>query len=96
MQRQNLQEVQHEKESIHMKKENPFMGQTVAVTGKLEHFTRNEIHDRIRSLGGTPRNNISRDTDYLVCGVRAGSKLAKAESFGTKIITEKEFLDMTA
>lgn len=79
-----------------MKKENPFMCQTVAVTGKLEHFTRNEIHDRIRSLGGTPRHNVSRNTDYLICGKKAGSKLSKAKSFGTKIITEKEFLDMTA
>ena len=96
MQKQNLQEVQHKKEGIHMRKENPFTGQNVAVTGKLDHFTRNEIHDVIRSLGGTPRSSVSRNTDYLICGVRAGSKLAKAESFGTKIITEKEFLDMTA
>ncbi|MCI8890184.1 MAG: hypothetical protein HFH34_02310 [Eubacterium sp.] len=79
-----------------MKNINPFMGQTIAVTGKLEHFTRNQIYDRIRGLGGTPRSSVSRNTDYLICGIRTGSKLSKAKSFGTKIITEREFLDMTA
>ena len=79
-----------------MKKKNPFMGHTVAVTGKLVHFTRNEIHSRILALGGIPRSSVSSKTDYLICGTRAGSKLLKAQSLGTKIITEKEFLDMTA
>lgn len=79
-----------------MNRKNPFMGHTVAVTGKLEHFTRNEIYRRILELGGIPRNNVSSHTDYLVCGARAGSKLLKARSFGTKVITEKEFTDMSA
>lgn len=79
-----------------MKKKNPFMGHTVVVTGKLEHFTRNEVYNRILELGGIPRNSVSRHTDYLICGARAGSKLLKARSLGTKVITEKEFIDMSA
>lgn len=79
-----------------LKKENPFMGRAVAVTGKLEHFTRDEINDRILELGGVPRCSVSRNTDYLVCGARCGNKLSKAYAFGTKIISEKEFVDMSA
>lgn len=79
-----------------MKKENLFKGHTIAVTGKLEHFTRDEINRRILELGGIPRCSVSRNTDYLICGAKSGSKLSKAYAFGTKILSEKEFLDMTA
>lgn len=79
-----------------VEKGNPFLGRTIAVTGKLEHFTRDEINCRILELGGIPRCSVSRNTDYLICGTKSGSKLSKAHAFGTKIISEKEFLDITA
>lgn len=79
-----------------MEKENPLKGHTVAVTGKLEHFTRNEVMKKIASLGGAPRSGVSRNTDYLICGAGSGSKLEKAQSFGVRVITEQEFLHMIA
>ena len=77
-----------------MKKPGSLKGKTIVITGKLEHFTRNQAHDRIRELGGIPKNSISQNTDYLICGTKAGSKLAKAEQLGVKILTEQEFLEM--
>ena len=38
----------------------------------------------------------TKKTDYLICGEKAGSKLAKAEQLGVKILTEQEFLEMIA
>ncbi len=75
-----------------MRKTGSLEGKTVVVTGKLNYFTRNQAHDRIRELGGIPKNSISQNTDCLICGTKAGNKLAKAQSFGVKIISEKEFL----
>lgn len=76
-------------------KENPFMGRTVVATGKLEHFTRDEINTKILSLGGKPGNSVSKKTDYLICGEKAGSKLTKAQSLGIPVLSETEFLEMT-
>lgn len=60
------------------------------------NFTRDGINTKIWELGGKPGSSVSRNTDYLICGERAGSKLAKARSLGVKIISEAEFLDMIA
>ena len=75
-------------------KENPFMGCTVVTTGKLAHFTRDGINTKILELGGKPGSSVTKKTDYLICGEKAGSKLAKAEQLGVKILTEQEFLEM--
>ena len=75
-------------------KGNPFSGRIIAVTGKLEHFTRNSINDKIESLGAKAGDTVSKNTDYLICGEKAGSKLGKAQSLGVKILTEAQFLSM--
>lgn len=70
-------------------------GKNFVVTGTLESMSRDEAADKIRALGGTFQTSVSKDTDYLVAGGKVGaSKLAKAEKYGTKIATEKEFLDV--
>jgi DNA ligase (NAD+) len=74
--------------------ENPFSGRTIVVTGKLEHFTRNGINAKIEELGATAGSAVSKNTDYLICGEKAGSKLDKAQTLGVKILTEREFLSM--
>ena len=43
-----------------------------------------------------PGSSVTKKTDYLICGEKAGSKLAKAQQLGVKILTEQEFLEMTA
>lgn len=69
----------------------PFAGKTFVVTGKLMNATRDDIHDRIKALGGKPTTSISKSTDFLIAGEKAGSKLVKAEKLGVTILTEEEF-----
>jgi DNA ligase (NAD+) len=69
----------------------PFEGKTFVVTGTLEGYSRDSIHDRIKSLGGRPSSSISGSTDYLVAGEKAGSKLAKAKSLGVAVLSESDF-----
>lgn len=66
-------------------------GKTLVVTGTLEKYSRDEIHDLIRQCGGKPTSSVSKKTDFLVAGENAGSKLAKAEELGVKVISEAEF-----
>lgn len=75
---------------------NPFQGCTMVATGKLQNFTRDGINEKIWELGGKPGSAVSKNTDYLICGEKAGSKLAKAQKLGIKILSEKEFLNMVA
>lgn len=75
-------------------KNTPFAGCTVVATGKLENFTRDGINSRITSLGATAGSSVTRKTDYLICGEKPGSKLAKARELGITVLTEQEFLDM--
>ena len=81
----------------HLKEEsgdNRFEGKTFVVTGTLEKYTRKEVEDLIENMGGKVSSSVSKKTDYLLAGEEAGSKLTKAQSLGTKIISEKEFTDM--
>lgn len=75
-------------------KGHPFIGRTIVVTGKLKYFTRSTIHEKIKSLGAKPGRMVSKNTDYLLCGEKPGSKLDKARSLGIRILTEEEFLLM--
>lgn len=70
-----------------------FVGLNFVVTGTLETMSRDEAADRIRAQGGTFQSSVAKDTTYLVAGAKVGgSKLKKAQSYGTKILTEEEFL----
>jgi len=71
-----------------------FAGCTIAVTGKLECFTRDTINAKIESLGAKAGGSVSRNTDYLICGEKAGSKLSKAIALGITVINEQQFLSM--
>ncbi len=72
----------------------PFEGKTFVVTGTLSRYTREEIHDRIKQLGGRPSSSVSKKTDFLLVGENPGSKFAKAQELGVQIITEDEFDEM--
>jgi len=72
-----------------------FTGCTIVVTGKLVHFTRDTINAKIVELGATAGSTISKNTNYLICGEKAGSKLAKAQALGVTVLSEQEFLNMT-
>lgn len=74
---------------------NPFVGLTIVVTGKVEPYTRDGINAKIASLGAHPGSSVSKNTNYLICGENAGSKLAKARSLGVSVLTPAEFFHMT-
>jgi len=71
-----------------------FTGKTFVFTGSLESMTREEAEEKARQLGGNAASSVSKRTDYVVAGPGAGSKLAKAESLGVKVISEADFLKM--
>ncbi len=77
------------------KKSGKLEGQSFVITGTLESMGRDEAADRIRALGGTFQSAVGKDTSFLVSGGKVGaSKLKKAEAYGTKIISENEFLGL--
>ncbi|MGL4514760.1 MAG: NAD-dependent DNA ligase LigA [Lacipirellulaceae bacterium] len=69
----------------------PLVGKTLVVTGTLTRYSRNGIEELIARLGGKATGSVSKGTDYLVVGEKAGSKLAKAEELGVRVLTEDEF-----
>jgi len=58
----------------------------------LHAFSRTEAETRIKALGGTAKNDVTKKTTYLVAGAEPGSKLARAQALGIKQINEDEFL----
>lgn len=79
-----------------MNSDNPFMGKSVAVTGKLDNYTRDGIMARLLELGAKPVSKVSKRTDYLILGERPGSKLVKALELGISILSEQKFEDMNS
>lgn len=71
---------------------NALAGKTLVVTGTLEKFSREEIESLIEQHGGRAASSVSKKTDYLVAGDKAGSKLQKAESLGVPVLSESDFL----
>lgn len=69
-------------------------GKTIVVTGTLSHYTRQQIELLIHELGGHPATSVSRNTDFVVAGENAGSKLEKARKLGVSVISEKEFSEL--
>jgi DNA ligase (NAD+) len=69
-------------------------GKTLVVTGTLQKYARDEIEELITRHGGHAASSVSKNTDYLVAGEKAGSKLAKAEQLGVPVITEEQFEEL--
>lgn len=71
--------------------EGPLTGKTLVVTGTLTKYTREEIEELIARHGGHAASSVSKKTDYLVAGEKAGSKLAKAQQLGVPVLSEDDF-----
>ncbi len=72
-------------------KSNIFDGKIFVLTGTLDSLTRDEAKELIEDAGGKVSSSISKKTDFLLSGEKAGSKLKKAQELGVKIINENEF-----
>lgn len=67
-----------------------FEGKTFVITGTLPTMKRNEATELIEKYGGKVTGSVSKKTDYLLCGEKAGSKLDKAKALGIPVMTEEE------
>lgn len=67
-------------------------GKTFVLTGTLDTLTRDEAKAKLQALGAKVSGSVSKKTDYVVAGAAAGSKLAKAESLGIKVLDEAALL----
>ena len=72
----------------------PLEGKTVVLTGTLPELTRDEAAALVKSAGGKVTSSVSKKTDYVVAGDNPGSKLAKAEKFGTEVLDEAGLLNL--
>jgi len=72
----------------------PLKGLIFVLTGTLPNLSRDEARRLIESAGGRVSGSVSKRTDFVVKGDEAGSKLAKAQELGVRIVTEEELLDL--
>jgi DNA ligase (NAD+) len=75
-------------------KAGPLKGMTFVLTGTLPNLNRDEARRLIEAAGGKVAGSVSKKTTYLVAGEEAGSKLAKAEELGVKVVDEDGLLDL--
>ncbi len=69
----------------------PLLGKVFVLTGTLSDMTRDEAKERIQSLGGKVAGSVSKKTDYVVFGDKAGSKLARAQKLNIATLDQKDF-----
>ncbi|SFS75736.1 NAD-dependent DNA ligase LigA [Marininema halotolerans] len=74
--------------------DSPFAGKTVVLTGTLASMSRKEAGSKVEALGGKVTGSVSANTDMLVAGEKAGSKLKKAQELGVRVVEEEEFLTL--
>lgn len=74
--------------------ESPLTGKNVVITGSIEGFTRNSAKEAAERLGATVQSAVSKNTDILIVGEKAGSKLKKAQDLGIQIMEADEFIKL--
>ncbi|ELI6432957.1 NAD-dependent DNA ligase LigA [Aeromonas salmonicida subsp. salmonicida] len=65
-------------------------GKSFVITGSFTLMSRDELNSKLKVLGGESKTSVSKNTDMLIMGEKAGSKLKKATELGIKIISEDE------
>ncbi|MEJ2181743.1 MAG: helix-hairpin-helix domain-containing protein, partial [Gammaproteobacteria bacterium] len=74
------------------KADSQLAGKTFVITGTLESMKRNELKDKLQSLGAKVTGSVSKKTDYVVVGADPGSKYDKAQKLGVEILDEEQVL----
>lgn len=69
-----------------------FAGKTIVLTGTLESFKRDELTEKLESLGAKVAGSVSKNTDIVIAGDEAGSKLDKAKQLGVEVWDERKLL----
>jgi len=70
----------------------PLSGKRVVLTGSFEQIKRSDAQNKLRDLGAKPSGSVSKNTDYVIAGEKAGSKRDKAEQLGITIVDEAQLL----
>ena len=73
--------------------EMPLKDISIVLTGKLAMFSRDEIKENLISMGAKVSSSVSKNTNLVIAGDKAGSKLKKANELGINILTEEEYSD---
>ena len=74
--------------------ESHLTGKNVVITGSIEGFTRNSAKEAAERLGATVQSAVSKNTDILIVGEKAGSKLKKAQELGIQIMEADDFIKL--
>jgi len=70
--------------------DHPFFGKTIVITGSFSAFGRDELAKQLEACGAKVTGSVSKKTDIVIAGEKAGSKLAKAEQLGILVLTDEE------
>ena len=76
--------------------DSPIAGKIFVLTGTLANYTRDAASALIIERGGIVKGSVSKKTDYVIAGEKAGSKLTKAQELGIKILSEEDFEKLLA
>ena len=74
--------------------DHPFYGKTFVLTGTLVNYTRTQASEFIKARGGKVSGSVSQNTDFVLAGEEAGSKLDKAKKLKVAILTEEAFAEL--
>jgi DNA ligase (NAD+) len=88
-----LPELSINKLDVLSRAEMPLKDISIVLTGKLAMFSRDEIKENLISMGAKVSSSVSKNTNLVIAGDKAGSKLKKANELGINILTEEEYLD---
>lgn len=89
-----LQEVKVSNEQREQVESSAVLGKTVVFTGNLEYMSRDEAKAMAERYGAKSSSSVSAKTDLVVAGAKAGSKLAKAQTLGVKILNERQWFEL--
>ncbi|UMZ74533.1 NAD-dependent DNA ligase LigA [Natranaerofaba carboxydovora] len=89
----NMEETQEDEGEDRSFEGSIFNGKSVVLTGKVEGYSREEVKKILDRLGADVKNSVSRNTDIVIAGEDAGSKVDKARELGVEIMSGEEFLD---